>query len=371
MKICILTQPLQTNYGGLLQNYALQTVLRRMGHEVWTEDRKENNNFFKFIKRNIKPILWPLIQKSYFPTFKEKKIIAQHTNEFINKYIRVTFPVQSTNKTILNDYAFDAYIVGSDQVWRPMYSYGLYNYFLDFTIGKNVKRIAYAASFGTDQWELNPMQTLICAQLVKNFNAVSVREDSGIELCKKYLGVDAVQVLDPTLLLDKSEYLKIIQNDNISNKHYEGVMTYFLDDSKIKQDILQSVCNSLSLNSYSVMPEAQFSNVGRKGIAKCIYPSVADWLQGFVDADFVVTDSFHGTVFSIIFNKPFISIANIERGATRFSSLLKIFGLEDRLISSHKDFNDSLLKEIDFTKINTLYKNQREASIHFLSNALE
>lgn len=371
MRICILTQPLQTNYGGLLQAYALQTVLKRVGHEVWTEDRRENrNNLSGVLKNNAKILLGP-IRKFYYPTISEKKVISKNTNFFIQKYINTTCPIYSSNKLLFDEYNFDAFIVGSDQVWRPMYSYGIYNYFLDFTIGKNVKRIAYAASFGTDQWEFTPEQTAVCSELAKQFDAISVREDSAIGLCRQYLNINAVQMPDPTLLLDKNDYLEIIKNDRPENSHSGGILTYILDDSEIKRGVVQKVSSKLKLNSFSVMPQAQFKDVGKKGIEKCIYPPVAEWLQGFADADFVVTDSFHGTVFSIIFNKPFISIANKTRGVSRFISLLKGFELEDRLIYSEEDFKDNLLNNIDFTEINIAHKKKRAEALEFLTNALK
>lgn len=371
MRICILTQPLQTNYGGLLQAYALQTVLKRVGHEVWTEDRRENrDNLSGVLKNNAKILLGP-IRKFYYPTISEKKIISKNTNFFIQKYINTTCPIYSTNKSLFGEYNFDAFIVGSDQVWRPMYSYGIYNYFLDFTIGKNVKRIAYAASFGTDQWEFTPEQTAVCSELAKQFDAISVREDSAIGLCRQYLNINAVQMPDPTLLLDKNDYLEIIKNDRPENSHLGGILTYILDDSEIKRSVVQKVSSKLKLNSFSVMPQAQFKDVGKKGIDKCIYPPVAEWLQGFADADFVVTDSFHGTVFSIIFNKPFISIANKTRGVSRFISLLKGFELEDRLIYSEEDFKDNLLNNIDFTEINIAHNKKRAEALEFLTNALK
>ena len=371
MRICILTQPLQTNYGGLLQAYALQTVLKRVGHEVWTEDRRENrDNLLGVLKNNAKILLGP-IRKFYYPTISEKKIISKNTNFFIQKYINTTCPIYSTNKSLFGEYNFDAFIVGSDQVWRPMYSYGIYNYFLDFTIGKNVKRIAYAASFGTDQWEFTPEQTAVCSELAKQFDAISVREDSAIGLCRQYLNINAVQLPDPTLLLDKNDYLEIIKNDRPENSHSGGILTYILDDSEIKRSVVQKVSSKLKLNSFSVMPQAQFKDVGKKGIEKCIYPPVAEWLQGFADADFVVTDSFHGTVFSIIFNKPFISIANGKRGTSRFTSLLKTFGLEDRLIYSDKDLKGCLFSDIDFAEINIVHKKKREEALKFLTNALK
>lgn len=371
MRICILTQPLQTNYGGLLQAYALQTVLKRMGHEVWTEDRRKNRkSFYQLLKFLAKKFLL-LLQRTYTPTIKDERYISMNTNKFIHEYINTTIPVNSTDKTCLEPYCFDAFIVGSDQVWRPMYSYGIYNYFLDFTIEKNVKRIAYAASFGTDQWEFTPEQTVVCSELAKQFDAISVREDSGIGLCRKYLNIDAVQMSDPTLLLDKNDYLEIIKNDCPGNSHSGGILTYILDDSEIKRSVVQKVSCKLKLNSFSVMPQAQFKDVGKKGIGKCVYPPVAEWLQGFVDADFVVTDSFHGTVFSIIFNKPFISIANGKRGTSRFTSLLKTFGLEDRLIYSDKDLKGCLFSDIDFAEINIVHKKKREEALKFLTNSLE
>lgn len=372
MNILILTQPLHVNYGGLLQTFALQTVLKRMGHKVWTEDRKDRSSAIKVIKQYVKPLLMPLFRGKYYPTDKESRIISRHTDAFIHKYISTTHPVYTTDKSTLDCYGFDVYIVGSDQVWRPIYSYGLYNYFLDFTVGKNVKRIAYAASFGTDQWEFTPEQTAVCSELAKQFDAISVREDSGIGLCRKYLNIDAVQMPDPTLLLDKNDYHEIIKNDRPENPHSGGILTYILDDSEIKRSVVQKVSSKLNLNSFSVMPQAQFKDVGKKGIEKCIYPPVAEWLQGFADADFVVTDSFHGTVFSIIFNKPFIAIANGVRGVSRFISLLKGFKLEDRLIYSEEDFKDCLLNNnIDFTEINIAHNKKRAEALEFLTNALK
>lgn len=371
MRICILTQPLGHNYGGLLQAYALQTVLKRMGHEVWTEDRKANEkNLFQNLKYFVKIVLGP-IRHFYYPTFKERNIISQYTDSFIEKYITTTVPVFSQQKSVLDKYGFEGYIVGSDQVWRPCYSYGLKNYFLDFTEEKNVKRIAYAASFGTDEWEFTPEETRECARLARMFDAISVREDSGVELCKKYLGVNAVHLLDPTLLLDKEDYLKIVRQEK-ETQHNGKMMTYILDPTIEKQQIIQHVSLQLGLQPFSVMPECKFSDVGSKGLERCIFPSVTEWLKGFEDADFIVTDSFHGTVFSIIFNKPFIAIANKRRGISRFTSLLKIFNLGNRLVFSYdKDDLDVLVTaSIDYERINLSRKIAKDKAYDFLSNAL-
>lgn len=372
MKICILTQPLHTNYGGLLQAYALQTVLKRMGHDVLTEDRKYINRvtFIDMVKRiNVIRILFGK-KKIYSPTDEVLRVISKNTESFIKKHIAITPPVYSSDKHELFGFNFDAYIVGSDQVWRPHYSPDLQNYFLDFVDGQNVRRIAYAASFGTDKWELTPRQTEACAALLKQFDAVSVREDSAVELCKKHFGVDAVHLLDPTMLLEKEDYVGLVEQEN--EPHHSGkVMTYFLDGNAMKDSVTSEICRRLGGKHFSVTPKSRYSDVGSKHMEDCIFPSVTSWIRGFMGAEYVVTDSFHGTVFSIIFNKPFITIANKGRGISRFTSLLKMFGLEDRLIYSVDNLNESLInKKIDFDKVNEIIKSEQEKSFRFLQNAL-
>lgn len=382
MRICILTQPLGHNYGGLLQAYALQTVLKRMGHEVWTEDRRNNNlRFVLRVKKIIREILTFMLgrvssrfRKVYYPTQRHWDVIRQHTNSFVRQYLTVTDPVLSSDKQLLKRYAFEAYVVGSDQVWRPMYSPCLTNYFLDFTKNDIVKRIAYAASFGTDEWEYTRNQTKKCSRLVQRFDAVSVRETSGVVLCEKYLHIRAVQVLDPTLLLDKEDYINLIGNDISSELKLKGngVYTYILDESPEKTQIIQIVLNTLNLGSFSVMPQSNFYKVGPESINQCIYAPVSMWIEGFKKAEFVVTDSFHGTVFSILFNKPFVVIANRNRGVDRFVSLLKMVGLENRLLFSPTDLTEELITTpIDFSKVNALIVSERMKSMKFLYEYLK
>lgn len=376
MKICILTQPLGTNYGGLLQAYALQTVLKNMGHDVLTEDRRYPKLSGKeVLKYQIKRFLGP-IRRRYYPTQNEVATIRKNTDKFIRERIRTTEPVYSNTKEELSKYNFDTYIVGSDQVWRPRYSPCLTNYFLDFAVNQNVKRIAYAASFGTGEWEFSESETKICSQLVKKFDAISVREDSGVRLCKDYLGVDAEHVLDPTLLLEKDDYMKLLARSRQKESSSVKLMAYILDKSPEKNKMRDTVIGHLKIRPENIigpMPKQNFSICGPACIKDCMYPSVEDWIQGFADADFVITDSFHGTVFSIIFNVPFISIINNERGADRFLSLAKLFGLENRLITSFDEGKINRLIEtpIDFSSVNELKARSKTKSIFLLTNSLE
>ena len=377
MKIGILTQPLHNNYGGLLQNFALQTVLNELGHEVYTINISRKGHHLTFMKmtsiakRSFLRILGHDIVIRAWPTEQESEIISQNTRQFVKRNIKTTKSItQKLNQRLIKEYEFDAYIVGSDQVWRPCYSPQQPTYFLDFLKNNsNVKKLAYAASFGVSEWEFNKKQTVYYGELLKLFDAVSVREDSGVELCKRYFDVDATHLLDPTMLLNKEEYISLVEKMNIS-KSPGNLFIYILDKNEDKSVIVDSVADKYNLEPFSVLPKKNFSEPGKRNINDCVFPPVEEWIRGFIDAEFVITDSFHGTVFSIIFNKPFISIANKSRGLTRFKSLLKMFQLEDRLIFSYKDLNLKGLKEIDWDKINDTLKEERDNSEKFLERYL-
>ena len=218
MRIAILTQPLRYNYGGILQNFALQTVLRRMGHDVVTLDpcRYLAIHWWQYLLFAARHLVANLLKGYRTPLCKEynidkrKRIMGQHTFPFIDKYIKCREYRKIEKEVKSTDY--DAYIVGSDQVWRCEYNPNQTNMFLDFTKDWPVKRITYAASFGTNYWEGTPDETEICKSLLKKFDTVTVREDTGVELCKNIFDVEAIQVLDPTLLLTQEDYVHELQH---------------------------------------------------------------------------------------------------------------------------------------------------------------
>jgi len=367
MKIGILTLPLHTNYGGLLQAYALQTALTKMGHEAWNVDRQFKAQpvwikILSVIKRSIlKVCLRKDIRVRIWPTAKEENLIAGEMDRFVNENIRSTERIDSLNGfSVLRKYGFDAWVVGSDQVWRQEYTPCISNYFLDFTGKENkMKRIAYAASFGVDYWGYTSEETAKLAELAKRFDFISVREKSGIALCKEHLGMEATHLPDPTLLLPKEEYIRLIEKDAIPESN-GSLMYYMLDPSSTKSECVRLVAEELGLKPFTVFPSAGFAETGKDKIDLCIFPPVTKWLRGFMDASYVVTDSFHGTVFAIIFNKPFIAIGNAERGLSRFVSLLELFGLEDRLIIYPENLTkETIQAPIDFESVNARLKSER------------
>ncbi len=376
MKIGIVTLPFNWNYGGILQTYAMQQALKELGHEAVTINRNTVLTSLKLkvllvVRRSILRILGKKVIVRPWPTKAEEKIIRQHTDKFISDYIATTHLLKSeAGFANLEKYNFEAFIVGSDQVWRPKYSPVLENHFLGFLNNNStVKRIAYAASFGVDNWEYSDEQTAACRELSSLFNAVSVREDSGIDLCEKYLNVQAEQVLDPTLLLPKEKYVQLIEKEGI--KPFNGkLFNYVLDITPYKNEFISKVSEQFGMTAFS-STAGSFRDLGKKHLNECIFPPVTQWIRGFMDADFVITDSFHGTVFSIIFNKPFISIGNATRGITRFTSLLKTFGLEERLILEINEHAlDIANTPIDYVVVNQILEKERDKSIKFLTKAL-
>lgn len=376
MKIGIITQPLHTNYGGLLQNYALQQILERLGHEVITIDQhnlrpkewriyasKLKTFFVKLYSKESKRI-YPYCLNKY-----QELYIRQYTDNFISKYIRHSDKMNTKDDFLdfSKTFGVDALIVGSDQVWRPKYNIDVLRSFFNFAVDLKIKRIAYAASFGVDEWEFSEKQTLQCRKLIRLFDAVSVREKSGVSLCQTHLKCKATCVLDPTMLLDSNDYVNLLQLEN-EVKSNGNLFTYILDKSEIKENIINKISTELGLHPFSVMPNGVNTET-IKDIDSCVYPSPTKWVRAFMDAEFVVCDSFHGVVFSILFNKPFIVIGNSKRGMTRFISLLEMFSLENRLVQDLSDL--SVIGEIiDWKTINQTMNNWRLKSLSFLTDKL-
>lgn len=367
MKIGILTQMLWGNYGGILQNYALQTVLKRMGHNPQTinyyfSNRRVFDGVVAWCKYFVRLILH-ITNIGDKPRSINGCVYNRNDGvvKFCRKYINETYPIRGRKLRSRIYDRYDAYIVGSDQTWRPAYNRGdrLYYMYLDFVQNNDyVKKIAYAASFGVDNWEYNDEQTDKCKELIKKFDAISVREASGINLCRDYLNVDAQHVLDPTMLLSADDYCKLIENSGEKYNYNGEVCVYILDMTPQKETLIQNFCNKNNLSWYRVGAPYENGDV----------PSIESWLAGFDKAKYVITDSFHGSVFSIIFNKPFVSIGNDVRGMSRFNSLLGVFNLEDRLVSEKDEL--ITITPPNWEAVNAILSEWQKKSINFLKTNL-
>lgn len=335
MKVLIITQPLLDNYGCFLQNYALQQVLKKNNHIPVTYDFVyPRSPIWIYILSWMKTILYFFIpgKKRAFAKLKQKTKRLPLWDTFIKERIDVTKRMDHYSKKIVERNDYDAIIVGSDQVWRPRYNWYFEDMFLKFAKDVFVKKIAYAASFGAEIWEYSQDQTNLCSDLIKNFDAVSVREEKGVFFCRKYLNAEATWVLDPTLLLEKKDYMKLCENVPVAGSIYLAAYVLDMDDS------VRIMCESIAKEKKLVLKI--FSAEQKASL------SVPEWLAMFRDASYVVTDSFHGAVFSIIFGKEFKCIYNETRGVARFESLLNLY-------------NSGKLEEM------------RQFSLNWLKNALE
>ena len=373
MKIGTLTLPLWFNYGGIIQAYALQRILADLGHEASLIDFHHPIPSSLQLLRNkmvrgVKKYLFQNGNAVIYPDYHQRKIISKHTLEFIKKEIQpITDKVYSFDELKKIETDFEAFIVGSDQVWRPNYTPNIRNYFLDFT---DKTKIAYAASLGTDVWQYSDDQHETCKSLIQKFRAVSVREKSALSICKDKFGVEAIQVLDPTMLLTQNDYLKLCEKYD-TPQNTGNLFTYILDESDRNKEIVNRVSRVLNLKAFRVMPKP-FDDHFRKDDAAYVFPPLTQWLKAFDDAEFIVADSFHGCVFAIIFNKPFIAIGNKVRGLTRFQSLLEMFNLSDRLILSPDDLSEYLINTpIDWSSVNAILDTNKNNSLEFLKTNLE
>lgn len=349
--------PDNNNYGGILQGLALQNVLKENGIEgvLIQRIRTRISNFGK-----IKQFLKKIVQGER-PT---NKSIGKALDRFVReKFNPVTDRIDNNKDmfTLVHKYNLSCVLVGSDQVWRKAYNKDRKsNFFLDF-VPDEARKVAYASSFGIDSWDYTWKETQEYKKLIKRFSYVSVREDSGVILCKEHFDVDAELVLDPTLLMSRDFYESLGACED--TEYENGILVYLIGE---ETDAISHMVDDIS----KMLDFSQFY-IGKTKYNK-EYPSVESWINGFKKAKFVITDSYHGFIFSLIFNVPFLIIGNRNTGLARYSSLLKVIGLENRLIlENYEESMEIVSEDINWEDVNEIIGSQRIKSIKFLLNSIK
>ena len=372
MKIGILTLPFNNNYGGYLQAYALMATLKGMGHSVTLINRMHRRRpFFMRFRHFLKSFAYTIIGH------KHKRLLMSQQSElrergeymmpFVDRFIHPkTSPLFNTfEMKLLTSFRFDAIVVGSDQVWRPDYVPSITNYYLDFA-GSETRKISYAASFGKENPYYSDSQLKKCKRLIEKFDFVSLREKSGIDILNRWninLKSEACVVLDPTLLLPREHYINLFSNTCSQSK--TKAFVYVLDESETSSSIIKTLCSEKKIEPFHIIDVKEWKSYSYK------MPSIEAWLRNLFDSDFVITDSFHGTVFSILFNKPFYVCLNEHRGASRFISLLETFGLTERIVKSSNDAMIISKSSINWERVNTILDEKRKESMNFLYKSLK
>ena len=358
MKIGILTFHCAYNYGAVLQCYALQEILRKLGHEVEIIDYRPDyivkpykvfrwgRLFYKDLKRTLRswmkePLLVGL-------RFKRYKVF----NEFICSKLKLSTRVVGSNI----DPKYDVYVMGSDQIWNPQITKGfdpVYFGFFHTPPKKGTRIISYAASIGSETVALDLQYKL--KKLLTNFDAISVRENSLATILKQITKREVATVLDPTMLVDLTTW-EILAKAPKLNKKY---ILVYQDGRECTLCISKKLAKEMNAVVVQI-PLTPFVSY-RKNIKQGVSPE--EFLGWIRNAACVITPSFHGTVFSIIFRKPFFCI---ECNA-RVHSLLSILGLEDRIIKRN---DNPVFSLIDYEPVIPRLSSCREMSIAFLKSSI-
>ncbi|MCD8377929.1 MAG: polysaccharide pyruvyl transferase family protein [Candidatus Gastranaerophilales bacterium] len=333
------------NYGCILTGYALYKTVQNLGYSTAFIDRRRKN----------KPVDMTTMVRRFS---KNVNIISVDNSE--------------TYK--LNDY-FETFLLGSDQLWRYDLTM-LYDrfYMLDFALS-NKRKISYATSFGNDFTSGgNEEEMHVLSYLLNKFDAISVRETYAVDILKHKTGISAAQVLDPVFVCGAGVYKELIDKSRIeTGSGY--IFAYILDPTDEKNSVLEHAARTLNKKLY-VTTDAEDNSRKRKLITEGEVLGeidVEDWLKYYQNSDYIITDSFHGSCFSIIFKKPFAALGNVERGIKRFYSLLDGFNLTSRLFTSLEDLKskDLLHKNINYDRVYKIIDEQRKKSLDWLKQSLE
>ena len=357
MRVAQITLDGYFNYGNILQKYALQHTLKKFTDSTVVLYHKDCNQFHKngywAHLKPTSPILENPQRYDYYEAIRCSKI-----KEFEERYIDTRFDFVYL-ADVVDEY--DYFIVGSDQVWNPSWIND--KYFLRFA--PREKRIAYSASIAMPS--IPKEKTKQFYKGISGFDYLSVREEGAIKLIKKLTGQEAILVADPTLLLTPEEWLAVSRKPAWLKEKYERgyILTYYL--RKTPPPELKDLSKKLNLPLVNLLDNKNYWHY-------VTGPEEFIWL--FANASLIYTNSFHGAVFSILFQKPLVNREIIDdkdgsKMSLRIPSLLKMFGLENRIAKPENDFKIDNLMEIDYSSRDEVLTAEREKAFKFLSDALK
>lgn len=403
MKVGIITDwTSDNNYGEILQCWALQQVLIHEGYDPflirflrynWEKECPPKRfSITSTVKRLLFVLLKIVLIKpavvSFFRKIEMKKIEGKHPNteyynernkerqfsSFFEDNIRTSESIYNNyDELIVNPPIADVYVTGSDQVWNfNMHITETKAFFLQFG-DEHLKRISYAPSIGHNYWPKNRMDEL--RQYLSSFNAISVREKSGVEICRS-VGYEATHVLDPTLLLSEKDYIQLIGNTaNAKEEPYIYIysMNYSSPNDIAWKDIKQ-YAKEFGLK-IKVTPGAGYTPCREIfDDVEYDYATIPSWISNIANAQLVITASFHGSVFSILFHKHLLYTplkGKISQSNNRVVGLLNDLGLDCMIYKQTRSVKDYVEQEIDWVKTDNLINVSRDRSLSYIRNAIK
>ncbi|HBC30957.1 MAG TPA: polysaccharide pyruvyl transferase family protein [Clostridiales bacterium] len=367
MKISVITLHTVKNYGSVLQTYATQKKFEHMKVEVefvdyWRKNTQDHNLLHTFLsnskKWNQNPFTRFIYKTIEYPSIHKRIHVF---NRFLKQYIHLTpYRYLSYEELKANPPQADIYCTGSDQVWNSDCNGGIERpYFLEY-VPKGKKRIAYAASFGKSK--LSEKEQNMTKPLLQKYSMISVREDSGADILSN-MGIDSVQILDPTLILKLDEWKRLMAKRQVRQEY---LLIYQLNKNRDFDSYAKNFARKKKLKLIRLSYD--YYHIIKPGhIMYC--PTVEEWISLFYYADYIMTDSFHGTAFSINFNKQF-SVFFPPKFSSRLASILQLTGLENRRVIDCDNFEQAE-SIIDYHPVNEILAKEREKADAFLAKAIK
>ena len=371
MNVKVITRHSPSNYGSLLQSIATVKTIEGLGHDCSIIDYQRPD------ERGLKGVLTqvnckagfgnPLKKLAYIAIrYPIEKFALVRFDRMRKKYLKMTS--RCSSHVDLKKISADAFITGSDQVWGPMMN-GVYDsaYFLQF-VGKDSRKLAYAASFGKTKFDESTV--VAYKKMLSEYDKIAVREKSAVSLLEEWgLNNCLGQVLDPTLLLDMSQWTNLLikKNDFDKYKDLKYILVYQIHNDPKLSGYAKRLAKHTGMELLRVNPMLHQALRGGKFICS---PDLSEFLSLVANASCIVTDSFHGTCFSINFGKQFIEILPNNATGTRNQSILELTVLSDRILC---DFNDYSLvdKVIDYSKVNELLEVERRKSLEVIRSMIQ
>lgn len=376
IRIGIITILKVNNYGAELQAYATQAVLNRLGYDAEIIDYLFYKNsehkattlskptFHHGIKKWLAEWLYPIMERLKAKKYgKINQIRLERFDNFHREYTRMSQTFHTMDELYTHVPNYDIYMVGSDQVWNPGIYSSIEPYFLTFA-PKGKKRIAYASSFGVST--LTDSYIPFYRKMLKEMNAIGVREEQAVSLVKEVSGKNATWVLDPTLLLTATEWKQIVRPTVTLNEKY--LLIYELTPCPYIKTLATHLGKILN---YRIVRICKQAAVEDKEILNVTDAGPAEFLHLFSEASLILTNSFHGTAFSINFSKDFYTVTPTRKANnSRQQSLLKLMGLENRLLQENAPLPDLAKITIDYTTVRLILEKERAKSTLFINKAI-
>lgn len=376
-KIGIITILKVNNYGAELQAYATQKVLQLMGYDAeiidylfYKNPRHKRTQMSKptarmSLRKHLQELLYPIVAQWKARNYRELQRVRDAKFErFHDENTKQSVCYDTIDKLKSAKLDYDVLMTGSDQVWNPGIYSSLDPYLLRFG-DDSLRRIAYAASFGVSQ--LPDDVRNYYREALMRYSAIGVREDNAVNLVKNLSGKDAKLVLDPTLLLDKEQWMKVAKPvEGLPDKPY--VLIYELSDIPYIKQVAMYMSEKTGMPIVRICKNASLEDK-EDDILNIIDAGPAEFLYLFDKAGYVVTNSFHGTAFSINFGKQFYTVIPLGKSNnSRQKSILKLMGCEERMLTEGGEMPE--MEKLDTDRIGEKLRVERQNSIGFLKNAI-